>query len=73
MIPISVRIKLIADINLMSTTARNMWIDLIQRVNVDPEQLVSRQQDHLLQLVLQSLDPNVRGSTSAEDASLTLP
>jgi len=59
--------------SLTSTAARNIWIELIQRVNVDPEQLVSRQQNHLLRLTLQSLDPNVRGSVSPEDASLTPP
>ena len=57
----------------MSAIARNMWIELIQRVNVDPEQLVLRQQNNLLQLVLQSLDPNVRRSISPEDASMIPP
>lgn len=57
----------------MSATARNMWIELIQRVNVDPEQLILRQQNNLLQLVLHSLDPNVRRSISPEDASMIPP
>jgi hypothetical protein len=54
---------------LTSATARNIWIELIQRVSVDPEQLVLRQQNHLLQLVLHSLDPNVRGRVSPEDTT----
>jgi hypothetical protein len=69
----SVSIELIADIILTSTTARNLWIELIQRVNVDPEQLVSRQQSKLLHLVLKSLDPNVRPSILPEGASMTSP
>ena len=54
----------------MSATARNIWIELVQRVNVDPEQLISRQQNNLLQLILHSLEPNVRRSTSPEDSSM---